>query len=71
MTNHEQDFDPPRIMLVEEVNGRFDFGLLPSDFRYFGSFQMLCAGISVRTGNKGVSPLHLASFDAPGWNDWC
>ena len=52
MTNHEQDFDPPRIMLVEEVNGRFDFGLLPSDFRYFGSFQMLCAGISVRTGNR-------------------
>ncbi len=49
MTDQTQDFDPPRIMLVKEVDGRFDFGLLPSDFRHFGRFQMLCAGLVVRS----------------------
>jgi hypothetical protein len=49
MTNHEQDFDPPRIILVKEVDGHLDFGLLPKDFRRFGSFQMVCAGLAVRS----------------------
>jgi hypothetical protein len=49
MTNHEQEFDPPRIMLVKEVDGTFDFGLLPRDFKRFDSFQMLCAGVVVRS----------------------
>jgi hypothetical protein len=56
MTNHEQDFDPPRIILVKEVDGRFDFGLLSKDFRHFDNFRMLCAGIVVR-GEKGFELL--------------
>ena len=51
MTNHEQDFDPPRIILVKEINGVFDFGLLPKDFRRFDNFQMICAGVVVRGTN--------------------
>ena len=45
MTNHEKEFDPPRIMLVKEVDGAFDFGLLPKGFRRFESYQMFCAGV--------------------------
>lgn len=56
MTNHERDFDPPRIMLVKEVDGQFDFGLLPKDFRRFDSFHMVCAGIVVR-GARGFDLL--------------
>ena len=52
MSNHKRDFDPPRIMLVKEVNGEFDFGLLPKDFRRFDNFYMMCAGIAVRTGDR-------------------
>lgn len=53
MANHEQDFDPPRIMLVKQVGSIIDFGLLPNNFKYFGSFQMLCAGLVVRSGERG------------------
>ena len=49
MTNHEQEFDPPRIILVKEVNGEFDFGLLPKGFRRFENYQMVCAGVVVRS----------------------
>lgn len=50
MTNHEKEFDPPRIMLVKEVDGAFDFRLLPpKSFRRFESYQMLCACVSVRS----------------------
>ena len=57
MTNHEQDFDPPRIMLLKEVDGQFEFGLLPKDFRRFDSFQMLCAGVVVRSSGRGFDLL--------------
>jgi hypothetical protein len=53
MTNHEQDFDPPRIMLIKEVGSIIDFGLLPNNFKYFGSFQMLRAGLVVRSSERG------------------
>jgi hypothetical protein len=53
MTNHEQDFDPPRIMLIKQVGSIIDFGLLPNNFKYFGSFQMLCAGLVVRSSERG------------------
>ena len=53
MANHDKDFDPPRIMLVKQVGSIIDFGLLPHDFRYFGSFQMLCAGLLVRSSERG------------------
>jgi len=64
MTNHEQDFDPPRIMLVKEVDGQFDFGLLPRDFRRFDSFHMVCAGIVVR-GARGIDLLTSHRFILP------
>jgi hypothetical protein len=53
MANHERDFDPPRIMLVKQVGAGFDFGLLPRDFKYFDSFQMVCAGVVVRSSERG------------------
>jgi hypothetical protein len=49
MKNHEQEFDPPRIILVKDVNGEFDFGLLPKGFRRFENHQMICAGVVVRS----------------------
>ena len=64
MTNHEQDFDPPRIMLVKEVDGQFDFGLLPKDFRRFDSFHMVCAGIVVR-GTSGFELLSSERYMLP------
>lgn len=75
MTNHEQDFDPPRIMLVKEVDGQFDFGLLPKDFRHFDSFHMVCAGIVVRgargfdllTSHRSMLP---ANSSARAMRDW-
>lgn len=48
MANHEREFDAPHILLVKEVGGQFDFGLLPEDFSRFDSFHMVCAGIVVR-----------------------
>ena len=48
--NHEKQFDPPRIILVKEEKGAFDFALLPQDFKRFEHFHMLCAGLVVRTG---------------------
>jgi len=56
MTNHKEQFDPPRIVLVREINGVFDFDLLPKDFRRFENFHMLCAGLVVR-GAKGFDLL--------------
>lgn len=53
MSNHERQFDPPRIMLVKQVGSIIDFGLLPNNFKYFGSFQMLCAGLVVRSNQRG------------------
>ena len=75
MTNHEQDFDPPRIMLVNEIDGQFEFGLLPNDFRRFDSFHMVCAGIVVRgargfdllTSHRSVLP---ANTGAGAMRDW-
>jgi len=49
MKNHEQEFDPPRIILVKDVNGKFDFGLLPKGFRRFENHHMICAGVVVRS----------------------
>jgi hypothetical protein len=49
MTDREQQFDPPRIILVKEADGKFDFGLLPEGFRRFENHQMLCAGVVVRS----------------------
>jgi hypothetical protein len=49
MENHKQEFDPPRIILVKDVNGKFDFGLLPKGFRRFENHQMICAGVVVRS----------------------
>jgi hypothetical protein len=75
MTNHEQDFDPPRIILVKEVDGQFEFGLLPKDFRRFDNFHMLCAGIVVR-GEKGFELLTShrsmlpADSGASAMRDW-
>jgi hypothetical protein len=65
MTNHERDFDPPRIMLVKEVDGNFDFGLLPKDFRRFDSFQMLCAGVVVRSSERGFDLLTSERYLLP------
>jgi hypothetical protein len=65
MTNHEQDFDPPRIMLVKEVDGQFDFGLLPKDFRGFDSFQMLCAGLVVRSSEREFELLTSQRYTVP------
>jgi hypothetical protein len=76
MTNHEQDFDPPRIMLVKEVDGQFDFGLLPKDFRHFDSFQVLCAGVVVRSGEREFELLTSERSMLPAgtgnvaMNDW-
>jgi len=49
MENHEREFDPPRIILLKGVNGEFDFGLLPKDFKRFENHQMVCAGLIVRS----------------------
>jgi hypothetical protein len=49
MTNHARDFDPPRIILVKEVDGKFDFGLLPKGLLRFDSYNMLCAGLVARS----------------------
>jgi hypothetical protein len=49
MANHEQEFDPPRIILVTEANGKLDFALLPKGFRHFQNHQMVCAGLVVRS----------------------
>ena len=76
MSNHEQDFDPPRIILVKEVDGQFDFGLLPKDFRRFDSFQMLCAGVVVRSGEREFELLTSERSMLPAgtgnvaMNDW-
>ncbi len=75
MANHERDFDAPRIMLVKEVDGQFDFGLLPKDFRRFDSFHMVCAGIVVRgargfdllTSHRSMLP---ANTGASAMRDW-
>ena len=75
MTNHEQDFDPPRIMLVKEVDGQFEFGLLPKDFSRFDNFHMVCAGLVVR-GARGFDLLtsHRSMLPAEAGNvamkDW-
>jgi hypothetical protein len=75
MSNHEQDFDPPRIILVKEVDGQFEFGLLPKDFRRFDNFHMVCAGLVVR-GARGFELLtsHRSMLPAGAGNaamkDW-
>ena len=76
MANHKQDFDPPRIILVKEVDGEFDFGLLPKDFRRFDSFQMLCAGLVVRSSEREFELLTSERSMLPAgtgnvaMNDW-
>jgi hypothetical protein len=75
MTNHEEGFDPPRIILVKDVNGVFDFGLLPKDFRRFDNFQMICAGVVV-SGTNGFNLLTShrsmlpAGTSAMAMRDW-
>ena len=77
MTNREQDFDPPRIILVKEVDGQFDFGLLPKDFRRFDNFQMLCAGIVVRsaggfellTSHRSMLPNRIGASEMRDWQE--
>jgi len=65
MANHDEDFDPPRIMLVKQVGTRFDFGLLPRGFKYFDSFQMVCAGVVVRSSERGFDLLTSERFMLP------
>jgi hypothetical protein len=75
MTNRKQDFDPPRILLVKDVDGQLDFGLLPKDFRRFDNFQMLCAGLVVH-GRRGFELLTShrsmlpAGTSASAMRDW-
>jgi hypothetical protein len=77
MANHEREFDPPRILLVKEVDGQFDFGLLPEDFRRFDSFHMLCAGVIVRrtrgfdllTSHRSVLPAGTGASAMRDWQD--
>ena len=64
MTNHTRDFDPPRVMLVKEVDGGFDFGLLPKGFRRFGDYQMVCAGVVVRS-RQGLELLTSERYMLP------
>jgi len=78
MTNHEEDFDSPRVILVEQKGAIIDFGLLPKDFKYFGSFQMLCAGLVVRssenafelvTSYRSMLPPGMAEEGSKQWQE--
>ncbi len=77
MTNHEEEFDPPRIMLVKEVNGVFDFGLLPKGFRRFENYQMVCAGVVARsqhgfdllTSERYMLPARTADAEMKNWQE--
>lgn len=77
MANQEKDFDPPRIILVKEVDGQFDFGLLPKDFRRFDNFHMLCAGLVVRgtrgfdllTSHRSMLPAGTTDGDMRDWQE--
>jgi hypothetical protein len=77
MANHKDEFDPTRIMLVREVNGEFDFGLLPKGFRRFENYQMVCAGVSVRsqhgfdllTSERYMLPAGTTEAEMKNWQE--
>jgi hypothetical protein len=64
-------------MLVRAVNGEFDFGLLPKSFRRFESYQMLCAGVSVKsqhgfdllTSERYMLPAGTTEAEMKNWQE--
>src|SRR5262245_42843424 len=76
MENHEREFDPPRIILVREINGEFDFGLLPIGFKHFENYQMVCAGLVARsqhgfdllTSERYMLPAGASATESEDWH---